>query len=588
MVDPISSASTSLAYSVNRSRDDSTGQAGPSVRGDRVSISEEAVSKFTAEQIEKEVNKDGQDPAQAADSAWRPLFGQKHLERTLKNGHVEVVDVDGETLTVREYNGDKLVKSVDGTMVNGRAVLDTTYFDEQGKVSQTIHAEMYRLEDKNGWSGAVMNRSVTWYKDGQIERTLGDEMFLRTRNLGKDAAAMSGKDFSRMTDAMDGDSDSLLLKLTHENHSLSYHADIQEFYDNKQLAKNLIIDQSGEYAQETNRSDEEVNGMGAQSTRELFHDTRLSVVSEEFDRDGNLLREATVTDSQEDGTGSEDGKQYQTVDVSWYKDGELVKHGNGSFNLEEFDGYGLMDRPGILDLLGLAAEEYSSPEAKESDELLGSKLQESSSSPEFFMEGLGRAAAKGQYGAAGAMAEYGRLGQPFDVDWTTELYEDGDMVMRKQDSHHARNAPHRKVDDGLNFRTVAGLTDGDHPAILQRSSHTTEIFEDGEVVSRESQETREFLQPDEDGPDTLMTLAGYDRQKQNDDNGVNSDDVEEGVNVVYEGGINVADPDPNAALRGFGAELDLVMEGVYEMYRDVRGQGNLGAKESPFRFKGFD
>jgi hypothetical protein len=247
-----------------------------------------------------------------------------------------------------------------------------------------------------------------------------------------------------------------------------------------------------------------------------------------------------------------------------------------------------MDRPGILDLLGLSAEEYSSPEPKESDELLGSKLQESSSSPEFFMEGLGRAAAKGQYGAAGDMAEYGRLGQPFDVDWTTELYEDGEMVMRKQDSHHARNAPHRKVDDGLHFRTGAGLTDGDHPAILQSSSHTTEILEDGEVVSRESQETREFLQPNEDGPDTLMTMAGYDRQKKNDGYGVNSDDVDEGVNVVYEGGINVADPDPNAALRGFGAELDLVMEGVYQMYRDVRGQGNLGAKESSFRFNGFD
>jgi hypothetical protein len=133
------------------------------------------------------------------------------------------------------------------------------------------------------------------------------------------------------------------------------------------------------------------------------------------------------------------------------------------------------------------------------------------------------------------------------------------------------------VDDRLPFRTGGGLTDGDRPAVLQRSSHTTEVIEDGKTVAMESQETREFLQPDEHGPDTLMTLADYDRL---------NDSGEDGVNVVYEGGIGAADSDSLAALRGFGAEMDLTMDGVYELYRDVRGRGGLGNKASGFRFNG--
>jgi hypothetical protein len=580
MVDPVSAASTSPAYSVNRSRTGSDGLSASSSPVDVVTISDEAVRKYAAGLSgAASAGRNGKDAARAEDSPWKLPGNLTHAERTLKNGHTEIIDIDGGGLTVREYDGDRLVKSVDGTMADGRAVLDTSYYDERGKVSQTIHAEMAPLETKNKWSGAVMNRSVTWFENGQVSRTLGDEMYLRTRNIGKAFISVSGNEFSRMTGSLDSNGDTLIRKLTNEDHSLSYHADIQEFYDNKQLSRNFVIDQTGEYSQESNRHPVEVDGMGPMGTRELFHNTSLSVVSEEFDRDGNLLRQASVSDSQVDGTGGKDGHQVQTADVSWYEDGELVKHAGGSFRLDEFDGHGLHKRPGVLDLLGLKAEEYLTPEAQDSSELLGTKLAESSSAPEFFLEGLGRAAAKGQYGSAADMAEYGRHEQPFAVDWTTELYKDGEMVMRKQDSQQARNAPDRGVDDRLPFRTVGGLSDGDRPAVLQSASHSTEIFENGKTVAKESQEAREFLQPDENGPDTLMTLADYDRLN---DNGP------DGVNVVYRGGIGEADPDPRAVLRAMGAELDLTMDGVYDMYREVRGRGQLGDKASGFRLKALD
>ncbi|WP_338668014.1 hypothetical protein [Pseudodesulfovibrio methanolicus] len=569
-----------MAYSVNRDRADSTGKTGSSTSLDVVSISDEARRKARAE-VADSVGLGGQETTgKSGDSPWGlsyGLSGSNHSERTLKNGHTEIIDVDGETLTVREYDGDKLVKSVDGTMADGRAVLDTSYYDKNGKVSQTIHAEMARLETKNGWSGAVMNRSVTWFKNGQIERTLGDEMFLRTKNPAGGTISLSGNDLSRMTGKMGNDTDSLVRALTVESHNLSYHADIQEFYDNKQLSKSLVIDQAGEFVQQSNRNAAEyVDGQGPMSTRELYHDAQLSVVSQEFDRDGNLLFEGTVTDESENGTGGKDGKQYQTVDVSWYKEGELVKHGSGSFRLDEFDGQGLMKRPSVLELLGMSADEYLTPEPQSAPELLGKKLAESSSAPEFFIEGIGRSAAKGQYSFAADMAEYGHRNKPFAVDWTTELYEDGEMVMRKQDSQRARNAPNRGVDDRLPFRTGGGLTEGDRPAVLQSSSHTTEIFENGKTVAKESQETREFLQPDEHGPDTLMTLVDYDRL---------NNSGPDGANVFYKGGIDEADPDPRAALRSLGAEIDLTMDGVYEMYRNVRGRGNLGNKGSGFGIK---
>lgn len=581
MVDPISAASSAQSYIINRPRADAE-RANPSASMDVVAISDEARRKARAEIANSVGQVDQETSVQSEESPWGLSYGlpgSTHTERTLKNGHTEIIDVEGATLTVREYNGDKLVKSVDGTMADGRAVLDTNYYDKNGKVSQSIHAEMAKLETKSGWSGAVMNRSVTWFENGQTVRTLADEMFLRTKNSGGGAISLSGNDLSRMTGKLADDTDSLARTLTVETHNLNYHADIQEFYDNKQLSKSLIIDQAGEFVQQSNRHSMEVDGMGPMSSRELSHDTQLSVVSHEYDRDGNLLREATVTDASENGEDDEDGKQYQTVDVSWYKDGELVKHGNGSLLLEEFDGQGLMKRPGVLDLLGLSAEEYLTPEPQSASELLGTKLPESSSAPESFMEGIGRSAAKGQYGFAADMAEYGHRNQPFAVEWTTELYEDGEMVMRKQDSQRARNAPHRSVDDGLTFRPGGGLTEGDSPAVLESSSHTTEVIENGKTVARESLETREFLQPDENGPDTLMTLADYDRT---------NDDGDDGVNVVYKGGIGQADTDSRAALRGLGAELDLTMDGVYEMYRDVRGRGNLTDKASGFRFKGLN
>lgn len=576
MVDPIGTTSTAPTYSYSRNRRDNASQAGAPISADTVNISLEGLKaqKYSPFQTGEE------DVAKARESPWLlPTMGT-HSERTLKNGHTEIMEIEGGKLTVREYDGDRLVKSVDGTMVEGLTVLDTTYYDKKGEATQTIHSELTRLDDKNGWSGANMSRSVTWFEDGRTVRTLSDEMTLRTRNIGTSSIKVGDNQFSRMTDEVDGDSDKLLRSLTYENHNLSYHADIQEFYDNKQLSRSVIIDQSGEFTQESNRSEEKVDDMEGLTTRELYHDTELTLVINDYDRDGRLLREATVSDQQEDGSGGKDGKQYQTADITWYKDGEKIKHGNGSFRLEETPMHKLAKRPGVLDLLGLSAEAYLTPEAKDADYLLGTTMAESSAAAEFFLEGTAHGAAKGQYSSASQMAKYGKLQQPFDVDWTTELYEEGELVMRKQDSQQARSSTGQSVDDRLPFRLAGALSDGDRPAVLQQSEHTTEIFENGETVAMESQKTREFLQPDDHGPDTLMTLADYDR--------LDETDGQDGLNVVYKGDIDTADPDSRAALRAMGKEVDQTMDDFYETYRNVRGPYAPYGKASKFWFKGFD
>jgi hypothetical protein len=566
-------------YSVSTNREDGGSQDATPVSRDKVTISPEALDALDALKESYSPFPTGEeDAAKARESPWLlPNMGT-HSERTLKNGHTEIMTIEDGKLTVREYDGDRLVKSVDGIMGDHRAVLDTTFYDETGQVSQTIHAELAQLKDKSDWSGAAMTRSVTWFEDGKAVRTLGDEMLLRTRNTGKAfSMSASGNDFRRMTGRVDGDADGLLRNLTNEKHNLSYHADIQEFYDNGQLSRSVVIDQSGEFEQKSNRNEDEVDGMPGMTTAERYHDAHLSVVSNDYDRAGNLLREATIADGQEDGEGPSDGRQYQTADISWYKNGELVKHGSGSFQLEESMGHGVSKRPGILDLLGLTAEEYLTEEAQDASELLGRKLSESSASPEFFLEGAGRAAARKQYSSASNMAEWGVLEQPFDVDWTTELYEDGELVMRKQDSQKGTAVSGREVDDRLPFRPVAALSDGDRPSILESSKHSTEIFEDGSVVAMESQETREILQPDDHDPDTLLTLADYDRL---------NEDGKDGINVVYQGDISKGDPDSRAAMRSMGEEYDLAMDDLYDTYRRVRGPYNATNKESDFWLKG--
>ncbi|MGE4194335.1 MAG: hypothetical protein AB7E51_13160 [Pseudodesulfovibrio sp.] len=544
-----------------------------------VGISEETMTRFKADmavgEMVRQAERDKADSA--APSPWKLPSGLTHAERTLKNGHTEIIDIDGGTLTVREYDGDRLVKSVDGTMADGRAVLDTTYYDESGKASQTIHAELATLETRNGWSGAVMTRSVQWFEDGRTVRTMGDEMYLRTRNDGP--ATVGGNEWGRMTGEMKNDSDSLVRMLTSEEHSLGYHADIQEYYDNGQLSRSMIIGQTGEYAQVSNRHGFEVEGMGEMSTNELSHDTGLEVRIWEYDRDGEMIREATVIDNQKDGTGSEDGKQTQTADVSWYKDGEKVKHGKGSLVLEEVATAGLMKRPGILDLLGLKPDEYLSPEPQEADELLGRKALDSSAQADFFLEGAGRAAAKGWYGSAADMGEYGHRGQPFAVDWTTELYEEGEVVMRKRDSQRAVSAPYRGVDERLPFRIVGGLSDGDRPVVLESAEHETTLLENGKTVAREAMSSREIIQPSEEGPDTLMTLAHYERL---------NDDGDDGVNVIFKGGLELADPDARAALRSMGDEVDLTMTEVHHMYRDLRGDTASAGPDSILRYEPLD
>jgi antitoxin component YwqK of YwqJK toxin-antitoxin module len=558
-------------------RQESEYEVGSAPQLDVVSISEEAIQRFKAEFANAAMlsASEQEQAAEQKESPWKLPSGKNHAEHSLKNGHTEVIDIDGDRLEIREYDGDRLVKFVEGTMMNGRAIMDTSFYDESGKVSQTIHAELNELTGKNKWTGARMTRSVEWFKDGKSTRTLDDEMFLQTRNHDGQSAGLSVNTLNKMTDVRVDKSEDLVKFLTSEDHIVDYHATIQEFHENGRLAKNMIIEQSGKYTQESNRNMVKVGGMEPVSTRELSHASKLIINTSDYDEDGELLREASVSDVQKDSVGQLKGTQLQTADISWYKDGELVKRGHGSFEVDESASCGLMHRPGILDLLGMKPEEYLTLDPQEAVELLGRKALESSAEASFFIDGLGEGIAKGEYGTATATAEYGHKDRPYSADWTTELYEEGELVMRKKDSERAVDAPDRGVDDRLPFRTGGGLTDGEHPVVLEQADHTVELLRDGETTAMESMEAKEILQPSEAGPDTLMTLANYDRL---------NDDGKDGLNVFYKGGLDEADPDAHAAARSMGAEFDLTMDSVYEIYKSVRGGPAAGMMDSIVRY----
>ncbi|MCJ2163592.1 MULTISPECIES: hypothetical protein [unclassified Pseudodesulfovibrio] len=578
MVQPLDAASfytltdTESAKAVRR---ESETAAVSAPQSDVVTISEEAIQRFKAEVANSVMLRASEQAAEQKESPWKLPSGKNHAEHSLKNGHTEVIDIDGDRLEIREYDGDRLVKSVEGTMIDGRATMDTTFYDESGQVSQTIHAELNELTGKNKWTGARMTRSVEWFKDGKSTRTLNDEMFLQSRSYDGQSAGLSVNTLNKMTDVRADNSEDLVKYLTSEDHIVDYHATIQEFHENGRLSKNMVIEQSGKYAQASNRHMVKVGGMEPLSTKELSHVSKLIINTSDYDEDGELLREASVSDVQKDGVGQDNGTQLQTADVSWYKGGELVKRSHGSFKVDESASCGLMHRPGILDLLGMKPEEYLTSEPQEAVELLGRKALDSSAEASFFIDGLAEGIAKGEYGTATATSKYGHKDRPYSADWTTELYEEGELVMRKKDSERAVDAPDRGIDDRLSFRTGGGLSDGDRPVVLEQTDHTVELLQDGETTAMESLEAKEILQPSEAGPDTLMTLADYDRL---------SADGRDGLNVFYQGGLDEADPDAHAAARSMGEEFDLTMDSVYEMYKSVRGGLEAGLMDSVVRY----
>ncbi|WP_419785102.1 hypothetical protein [Pseudodesulfovibrio sp.] len=503
--------------------------------------------------------------AQAANprSRWWMSSGMQEGTFTLKNGNKQVVAIDGDKMEIMEYEGDRLVKSVKGTLYEGGASLDTEFYDKTGKLAQTIHTEIEELRGKNGWTSARMQRSVQWFDAGVLKGDMQDSMQLSSWNSAANGATTGKQLRSLLGDAAQKVSetvDEFNVDTTLEKHVANYYAEVRKLGENGRTVRQTSVEFKGKYTQFSNRSYDDNGSMAARTTDEIEHDTGLKMSIRDYDKDGNLVRDAVFNDEQKDNSKlSKDGKQQQSLAVSWYSGGELVKRSRGSMTQWETPEVSLRDRPSVLEALGLSSEEYLGENPQSAVELLAAGAGKSSSEADYFMEGIMRHAATGDYSDTEDIGKYGIKG-PYSVDWTDEIYSDGELVQRQRDSESARETTFLQRERAIMFRTARGLTENEAPRVLRETSHEHEEYEGGKVVNRQTTKARESIEQSTKHPDRVVTDATMTQGPQGKE-----------VTTAFQvfGGVDVVDRDPRGASRGMGDELRITLDDFMDDVRDM-------------------
>lgn len=554
-INPADSAIIQNPYQISRAEEVQTAPL-TAPNSDTIKISDEAQQRLRGEMSNVEI-REGHRQAEGSGSSWELASGLKEGTFTLKNGNIQKVSINDGTLTIEEFRNGKLVKSVTGTITDTGAVLDTEFYDSNGKVIQSIHTEVAETETREGWTASTMTRDIKWYDGDQLKGEMHDNMLLRTKNVSserdEDTAAFIKLMVSKGTAAVDTNVDNVVKMLTVEKQALDYNAEIKEYGEGSNLLREILVEQSGDYKQLSNRNMQKVAGMEGRTTRELDRETGLDIQVRDYDSDGELVREARLSDSQRDHFNTDDRKQHQSVDVSWFNKGELVKRSHGSMTLDETNSLRLPDRPGFLEVLGMKDEEYLGQEPQSAMDLMTTKLMSNASEADMFMDGIAKHINGSDYSAADGIAMYGERERPYSISWTDEIYRDGEMIMRQKDTEGAQASSFWQKERGILFKTGAGLTENANPVVLKESSHEREVFENGRAVSHQSMDVREIVDVKMDGPDALRTISKF---QQGLDGNVDTT-VIDGA-----GGVDGVDSEANAAARGFANELELTLDAM--------------------------
>ena len=533
---------------------------------DTSSISEQAQIKYQ-DYLKAQAEEAQKNKSQSAPS-WQSLFGLQNGSRTLDNGNRQVVTIDGSNLLVQEFDGDKLIMSMEGEISAAGVLLDTEIYNDRGEVVQTLRTQMDFLENEGDTSLAHVSRNVQWFEDGELTRSMRDSMDLRSTYLGQgggsdtmaanlDGGTVNVDGLMEIDGVAAADLEELAGQVTVDQHDIKYFLTVQD-YDNGRLVQDMTVSQHGAYKNKTNRSDDRVDGMDPHTTREISHDTALTVDVRSYDANGDLLRSVSFSDSSFDGTGDQDGMTRQSLDVSWYNRGELVKRSHGSLTVEEAEGVrgGVSRRQSLLESLRLKEEDYATSQAQSAQALLGQNLVDMGSDAEQFATPLRRQASRGSYDSAEHIAKYGAGNHPYSISWTNEVYRDGELALRQVDKESARM---NHQDKGLSFRKAGALTEDDTPATLRSSFHSEESFENGRTTNKAEIKSREFLETDAHGPDRIGTFT-----QASQGTGMDKKDVQR-TTMSRLGGL---DGQAHAAAEAMAVEVDLTID---DLAGDLRG-----------------
>jgi len=439
--------------------------------GDTVSISQAAYDK----------------QAQAADEAetslWETKFGLRNGTTMLKNGNRRTVTVEGSSMLIEEYDGDKLVRKETGVISGDKMIRDIERYDDLGRVSQTSHAELTGLgDDGELTSEAVMTRSMKWFEKGELVREMRDKATVGATYRGHMPDPGETYEVSSLED--------LAGKVTEDAVSMEYYASIQEYADGK-IAKSAIIKNRVDSENVTNRTGEDLGDFVADSTRETAKTSGLSVSMQTYDAEGELLRADDFTDGL-----VKDGVETQRVASSWYQGGELVKRQSGTFSAEAGEKHLLQGRASIERTLGLSTEQYSAFTPLSASNLLAKPSDETAGNGAAYLRGVSDFITRDGYDAGLYFDE--EKGSPYvhEVRYEEETYKEGELVARSVD----RSSANKNVDyEPMEFNVGAGLTETDAPALLSKASHVRESYKDGRLETRGETAFREFTREDERG-----------------------------------------------------------------------------------------
>ncbi|WP_319471252.1 hypothetical protein [uncultured Pseudodesulfovibrio sp.] len=492
--------------------------------------------------------------------SWETSADLKEGTFQLENGHRQTVTIEDGKLEILEYDQDRLVKSVKGTISGDTVLLDTELYDKSGDVTQSIHAEMNRMENSTNGGMAQLERQVKWFKNGELSGEMQDSMMLTTSITFADppiheSSSEVKKLLNTAMSPVADDVETASRKITDETHSTYYYANIREYDGNKTLRRSIIVENDGTFGQKSNHSDLKVKGLLPRSTTETFHKTNLQIQIQDYDAEGKILRDASFSDKQIDSPLSDKGKQKQTLDVSWYNKGELTKKTHGSMSVQKTNTHSLQKRPGITELLGLSSESYLGDAPQAAFGMVGQRSMEIGSEPDFFMEGLEKHANEGDYNRAKGMGNSGPISQPYSIEWTDELYKDGKLTLRKSDTEEAKKLSAYKRLQGQRFFTGHGLTEDARPLALHSHSHTLETFQDGKLTSRRHVESRESLKENSHSPDKLISETSVEQ-------------IGAGKNFTTStkahGGFDNKDITQHNAAKHFGKALQLTLDDMVE------------------------
>lgn len=500
----------------------------PKIR-DTATISAEAVDRYLKAE-------DAKEPGAVT---WEKRFGLQAGTTVLSNSNKQVVTIKGSHLEILEYKGDRLVQKTIGEMDADGAVLDTELYSAGGQVEQAIHSEISGLNDVSSTqTQASMSRTIQWFENGELTRQMQDEMRLSSQYLNV------GQSFR----AKPKDLESLVNELTWDRHKTGYSASIQE-YSNGRLVRDIALSQKNTHFNQTDRRDRSFDGQEHNTTWEKSRSTFLEVSVRSFDVDGNLVREVNFDDRSDNDTLK------QSLSVSWYNKGELVKKSQGSLTMEGGENTNLDHRPSLLDTLQVDEKPYSSATPNPASQLMimGGAL-DAASDAGHYTNTLEHDAAAGYYDPAGRIAGFGVDDTPYSLSWTNEVYKEGELAARLEDEESARTNP---LPDKQKFRTGMGLTEDDTPALLHRTSHKDQSFEDGQVVSQAVVEYGEFMDEDQHGPDKVKTYITAEQ-------GLGPD--RQGMHDTLEADLAELDRERHKASEAFSLEVDLTLDDLGELF----------------------